>query len=172
MKASLSREVDKALGVWSGNGHGPEVKKAKGFTPIQVTFRFSVSPHFHTSKLILWDYRLYHNIVQLCLLNPGTIAKFTKKTSADMSGHRTPWSNSSLPSDRIKPSPPPTRPSSAAKNKGKGKEPQQQPRSAAVRSLEVLIRKLKTQSGTEKDPEDGCFCQGACVILFPSIRHL
>lgn len=35
MKASISREVVKALGVWSGYyGHGPGEKKAKRFMPI------------------------------------------------------------------------------------------------------------------------------------------
>ena len=88
-----------------------------------------------------------------------------------MSGHRTPWINSSLTSDRLKPSPPPTRPSSAAKNRGKGKEPQQPPKSVAVRKLETLIKKLQTQSGADKDAEGGCFCQGA---LFPSnvLQHV
>ncbi|KAJ6515775.1 hypothetical protein C8R45DRAFT_810804 [Mycena sanguinolenta] len=75
---------------------------------------------------------------------------------------QTPWTkkSSSVPSDRIRPSPPPA--SNPGKNsKGKGKtvvsEP---PKSKAVRHLESLKNGLSASSGNpRKDPKGGCFCQ-------------
>ncbi|KAJ7473331.1 hypothetical protein FB451DRAFT_1133854 [Mycena latifolia] len=75
----------------------------------------------------------------------------------------TPWTktSSSLPSDRIRPSPPPAQP--AAKNtKNKGKAPAAEPpKSKAVRTLEGLRSALVAvdEGKMEKDPKGGCFCQ-------------
>ena len=76
----------------------------------------------------------------------------------------TPWSkkNSSLPSDRIKPSlKPPVNTSASTKNKGKGKQPDELPKSKEVRQLEDLLQRVETSAGGEKDPKGGCFCLGA-----------
>ncbi|KAJ7904633.1 hypothetical protein B0H14DRAFT_2312648, partial [Mycena olivaceomarginata] len=73
--------------------------------------------------------------------------------------HQTAWTKkaSSVPSDRIRPSPPP--PSNPGKNsKGKGKSAvSEPPKSKAVRRLESLKSGLSVSSG--KDPKGGCFCQ-------------
>ncbi|KAJ6534819.1 hypothetical protein B0H19DRAFT_1184270 [Mycena capillaripes] len=76
--------------------------------------------------------------------------------------HHTPWTKkaSSVPSDRIRPTPQPA--TNTAKNpKGKGKgavaEP---PKSKVIRHLESLKNGLVASSGNaQKDPKGGCFCQ-------------
>ena len=90
-----------------------------------------------------------------------------------MSRTSTPWiksnSSSSLVSDRIKsrPSPPPNS-SASAKGKGKSKQTTEPPKSAEVRRLEALIRDLRENNGSTKDPKGGCFCLG--VSLKNSLR--
>jgi len=75
----------------------------------------------------------------------------------------TAWSqhNSSLPSDRIKPSPKPVNTSTSTKNKGKGKQPDEPPKSKEVRRLEDLLQRVQTSTGGDKDPKGYCFCLGA-----------
>ncbi|EJC98565.1 uncharacterized protein FOMMEDRAFT_113707 [Fomitiporia mediterranea MF3/22] len=70
---------------------------------------------------------------------------------------RTPWTQSSILSDRIKPQ---NTPSSTPKNRGKAREgaAQQPPKSVAVRSIETTIKKLQIEPGDQKDPKGGCFC--------------
>lgn len=78
-------------------------------------------------------------------------------TTTNMAPRQTAWSGSSLVSDRIKPQ---TKQKSTLKSKGKD-QPEEVPKSRAVRSLELAIEKLETLPGSTKDPEGGCFCQGA-----------
>ena len=79
---------------------------------------------------------------------------------------RTPWSqnNSSLPSDRIKPSPKLQANTTSTKNKGKGKlqqQPDEPPKSKEVKRLEDLLWRVQTSTGGDKDNKGGCFCLGA-----------
>ena len=79
---------------------------------------------------------------------------------------RTPWSkqNSSIPSDRIKPSPKPSvNTSTSTKKTGKGKQqqPGEPPKSKEVIRLEDLLQRVQNVTGGEKDPKGGCFCLGA-----------
>ncbi|KAJ7483877.1 hypothetical protein B0H11DRAFT_1723270 [Mycena galericulata] len=78
--------------------------------------------------------------------------------------HHTPWTkkSSSVPSDRIRPSPPPqSSPDSAKNSKGKAKGTSAEPpKSRAVRNLELLKNALTVSySSAQKDPKGGCFCQ-------------
>jgi hypothetical protein len=70
---------------------------------------------------------------------------------------KTPWanSNSSLPSDYIKPSP-------SLQNKGKAKvKGNDHQKSAAVLSLERQLDALRSPTcGSKNDPAGGCFCLG------------
>ncbi|KAE9401267.1 hypothetical protein BT96DRAFT_1018232 [Gymnopus androsaceus JB14] len=71
--------------------------------------------------------------------------------------HHTPWTSkqSSVPSDRIKPSH-----SASQPTKGKGKAPaSQEPKSREVRRLESLLSALRVSQSPKKDPNGGCFCQ-------------
>ncbi|KAJ7911639.1 hypothetical protein B0H13DRAFT_1581078, partial [Mycena leptocephala] len=76
--------------------------------------------------------------------------------------HHTAWTKkaSSVPSDRIRPTPPPVS-NSGKSSKGKGKGAVAElPKSKAVRHLESLQNGLSASSGTsQKDPTCGCFCQ-------------
>ncbi|KAJ8694620.1 hypothetical protein PTI98_007278 [Pleurotus ostreatus] len=69
---------------------------------------------------------------------------------------KTPWSKSSVPSDRIKPSHSQTAPS---KRKGGGAA--QPTKSKAIIQLEILLKNLREYTGRERDPKGGCFCQAA-----------
>ncbi|KAF4594354.1 hypothetical protein EYR40_009158 [Pleurotus pulmonarius] len=69
---------------------------------------------------------------------------------------KTPWSKSSVPSDRIKPSQSQTAPS---KRKGGGAA--QPTKSKAIIQLESLLRNIREYTGREKDPKGGCFCLAA-----------
>ncbi|KAJ7766570.1 hypothetical protein DFH07DRAFT_915956 [Mycena maculata] len=71
---------------------------------------------------------------------------------------------SSVPSDRIRPSPPPQTLATSAKNmKGKGKgavKGSEPPKSKAVRQLESLKYELAVSyTSHKKDQKGGCFCQ-------------
>ncbi|CAK5270108.1 unnamed protein product [Mycena citricolor] len=74
--------------------------------------------------------------------------------------YHTAWTKkgSSLPSDRIKPNPPP---SQNTKSKGKAAAPPPEPpKSKAVKQLEALRKGLVSAGATPKqDPKGGCFCQ-------------
>ncbi|KAL5508754.1 hypothetical protein ACEPAG_4733 [Sanghuangporus baumii] len=71
--------------------------------------------------------------------------------------HKTPWSQSTLLSDRVKPR---NHAANSPKLKGKGKEllMQEAPKSLAVLALETTINQLQSEAGNRRDPKDGCFC--------------
>ncbi|KAF7355420.1 zf-C2HC5 domain-containing protein [Mycena sanguinolenta] len=77
--------------------------------------------------------------------------------------HKTAWTkqSSSVPSDRIRPSPPPPSSNPGKNSKGKGKTAvSEPPKSKAVRHLESLTSGLSASSvNPQKDPKGGCFCQ-------------
>ncbi|KAK1231602.1 hypothetical protein PQX77_005280 [Marasmius sp. AFHP31] len=84
--------------------------------------------------------------------------------------HRTAWTSSHLPSDRIKPSYSPS-PSSKSQgsSKGKGRETPP-PKSKKVREIESLldaVRGLNESKQPVKDPKGGCFCQAREHALSP-----
>ncbi|KAI0342970.1 hypothetical protein BDW22DRAFT_1356525 [Trametopsis cervina] len=76
-----------------------------------------------------------------------------------MSGYKTAWSKSSLPSDRLAPSNAKPQSKQVAPAKGKQKE-STIPKSRAVRRLEELRDGLAALDGKSpvKDPKGGCFC--------------
>lgn len=69
--------------------------------------------------------------------------------------HRTPWTSSQFPSDRLKPRPSPQ----AAKGKS-AKSIEDNLKSKEVLKLEKQLKNLLSTSGNEKDPKGGCFCLG------------
>ena len=77
----------------------------------------------------------------------------------------TAWSkhNSSLPSDRIKPSTKGVPNVAKPKGKAKQQQPDDPPKSTQVRRLEALLAGVTSAPGTVRDPAGGCFCLGACA---------
>jgi hypothetical protein len=77
----------------------------------------------------------------------------------------TPWSHSSLPSDRIKPKGAPNVAKPKAKGKQQAQQPPNPPKSKNAQRIETLWLSVKNSTGRERDPKGGCFCLGAPSTL-------
>ncbi|KAF8175314.1 hypothetical protein BJ912DRAFT_36767 [Pholiota molesta] len=79
----------------------------------------------------------------------------------------TPWSHSSLPSDRIKPKGAPNVAKPKAKGKQQAQQPPNPPKSKNAQRIETLWLSVKNSTGRERDPKGGCFCLARIHGLSP-----